>query len=337
VELREHVPLAPYTTFGLGGKARYFVECGSEDEVRAALAYAAERRLPAYVLGGGSNVVFLDSGFPGLILRLTIGGIELRDGPSPEVRAGAGVDWDTLVQNVVPRGWTGVECLSGIPGTVGGTPIQNVGAYGQEIAESLVSVECLECAFGYRDSRFKRADRGRYVVLEVTLRLARDQKPRIRYPELQRAVAGLGGLDTVTPTEAVGLVRQAVLALRRSKSMVLDPADPNTRSAGSFFTNPVLSAAAFADLAQRWKEIPSFPADGGVKVPAAWLVEHAGFPKGYRSGAGAGISTRHALALVNRGGTSADLLALAEEVRAGVEKQFGIRLAYEPEVVRSET
>src|SRR5207244_1216251 len=263
VQLREQVPLAPYTTLGLGGEARYFVECGSEDEVRAALTLAAD---------------------------------------------------------------------------------------GHEIAESLVSVECLdratlerrtftarECAFGYRDSRFKRADRGRYVVLEVTLRLARDQKPRIRYPELQRAVAGLGGLDTVTAIEAVGLVRQAVLALRRSKSMVLDPADPNTRSAGSFFTNPVLSAAAFADLAQRWKEIPSFPADGGVKVPAAWLVEHAGFPKGYRSGAGAGISTRHALALVNRGGTSADLLALAEEVRAGVEKQFGIRLGYEPEVVRSET
>ena len=355
MELREHVPLAPYTTFGLGGKARYFVECGSEDEVRAALAYAAERRLPAYVLGGGSNVVFLDSGFPGLILRLTIGGIELRDGPSPEVRAGAGVDWDGLVQAVVARGWTGVECLSGIPGTVGGTPIQNVGAYGQEIAESLVSVECLdrttlerrtftarECAFGYRDSRFKRADRGRYVVLEVTLRLARDQRPRIRYPELQRAVAELGGLDTVAPGEAVRLVREAVLALRRRKSMVLDPADPNTRSAGSFFTNPVLSAAAFADLAQRWKEIPSFPADGGVKIPAAWLVEHAGFPKGYRSGgggggAGAGISTRHALARVNLGGTSADLLRLAEEVRAGVEKQFGIRLAYEPEVVRPET
>src|SRR5712691_9036153 len=351
VQLREQVPLAPYTTFGLGGKARYFVECGSEDEVRAALAYAAERRLPAYVLGGGSNVVFLDSGFPGLILRITLGGMELRDGPSPEVRAGAGVDWDTLVQSMVARGWTGVECLSGIPGTVGGTPIQNVGAYGQEVAETLVSVVCLDrttlerrtftaadCAFGYRDSRFKRADRDRYVVLEVTLRLARDQRPRIRYPELQRAVADLGAFDTIPAGEAVRLVRQAVLALRRSKSMVLDPADPNTRSAGSFFTNPVLSTAAFANLAQRWKEIPSFPADGGVKVPAAWLVEHAGFPKGYRGGGGggggAGISTRHALALVNLGGTSADLLALAEEVRAGVEKRFGIRLAYEPEVVR---
>ena len=347
MQLREHVPLAPYTTLGLGGKARYFVDCDTGEQVCAALAYAAERRLPVYVLGGGSNVVFLDSGFPGLVLRITIGGMGWRDRPNPEVRAGAGVDWDSLVQSVVERGWTGVECLSGIPGTVGGTPIQNVGAYGQEIAETLVSVACLDrttferrtftardCDFGYRDSRFRRADRGRYVVLEVTLRLAPDQKPRIRYPELQRAVAGLGGLETITPTEAVRLVRQAVLTLRRSKSMVLDPADPNTRSVGSFFTNPVLSVAAFADLERRWKGIPSFPADGGVKVPAAWLVEQAGFPKGYRGvGSGAGISTRHALALVNLGGTSADLLALAEEVRAGVEKQFGIRLAYEPEVV----
>jgi len=276
VQLREHVSLAPYTTLGLVGKARYFVECGSEDEVRAALTLAADGRLPVYVLGGGSNVVFLDSGFPGIILRLTIGGIEVRDGPRPEVRAGAGVDWDTLVQDVVQRGWTGVECLSGIPGTVGGTPIQNVGAYGQEIAETLVSVVCLDrttlerrtftaqdCGFGYRDSRFKRADRGRYVVLEVTLRLARDQKPRIRYPELQRAVAGLGGFDTVTPTEAVGLVRQAVLALRRSKSMVLDPADPNTRSAGSFFTNPVVSAAAFAAAFPR-----SPPVSPSIMAPA---------------------------------------------------------------------
>jgi len=212
VQLREHVPLAPFTTLGLGGKARYFVECSSEEQVRAALAHAADRRLPVYVLGGGSNVVFLDAGFPGLVLRVTIGGIEFRDGPSPEVRAGAGVDWETLVQGVVERGWAGVECLSGIPGTVGGTPIQNVGAYGQEIAETLASVVCLDrttlerrtftardCAFGYRDSRFKRADRGRFVVLEVTLRLGRDQRPRIRYPELERAVAGRGGLETVAP------------------------------------------------------------------------------------------------------------------------------------------
>ena len=353
--LRENVPLAPYTTLGLGGEARYLVECGSAAEAAAALAWARERSLPVYVLGGGSNVVFSDAGFRGLVLRVAIGGIELRDTRVPEVRAGAGVDWDTLVRDTVERGWTGIESLSGIPGTVGGTPIQNVGAYGQEIAETLVSVTCLdrttlerrafgavECAFGYRDSRFKRADRGRFVVLDVTLRLARGERPRLRYPELQQAVGGRAGLEADAPEQAVRRVREAVLALRRGKSMVLDPNDPNTRSVGSFFMNPVLSAAAFADLAERWRAfggtgaIPTYPAAGGVKVPAAWLVERAGFPKGYRRG-GAGISTRHALALVNLGGTSAELLALARAVADGVDEKFGIRLEYEPEVVRAGT
>ena len=355
--LRENVRLAPYTTLGLGGPARYFVECTSEAEVRAALAHATEHGLPVFVLGGGSNVVFADAGFPGLVLRVAIGrdqGMAFREGDSadPEISAGAGADWDTLVQRAVERGWTGVECLSGIPGTVGGTPIQNVGAYGQEIAETLVRVSCLdrttlerrtftaaECEFGYRDSRFKRGDRGRYVVLDVTLRLRRDTRPRIRYPELRDAVARIGSIEAVAPPDAVRLVRQTVLALRRAKSMVLDPADPNARSAGSFFMNPVLSAAAFAELQQRWKTaggtgaIPSYPAGDVVKVPAAWLVEQAGFPKGSRRG-GAAVSARHALALVNLGGTTAELLALAEAIRAGVEGRFGIRLQCEPEVVR---
>ncbi len=352
--LREHVPLAPYTTLGLGGEARYFVECSSEDQVQAALAFGSERRLPVYVLAGGSNVIFRDAGFPGLVLRITIGGLGYRDAPVPEVTAGAGVDWDAVVQGAVERGWTGIECLSGIPGTVGGTPIQNVGAYGQEIAETLVSVTCLdrstlerrtltaaECGFGYRDSRFKRGDRDRYVVLDVTLRLARDRAPRIRYAELRDAVARKAAIEAVPPADAVRFVRETVLALRRGKSMVLDPNDPNTRSVGSFFTNPVLSPPAFARLEERWRStgqgqgsaIPTFPADGGVKVPAAWLVERAGFPKGYRRG-GAGISSRHALALVNFEGTSAELLALAESVRAGVESRFGVRLEFEPEVVR---
>lgn len=353
--LREHVALGPYTTLRLGGDARYFMECGGEEEVRAGLAWAAAQRLPVHVLGGGSNVVFRDAGFPGLVLRVTIGGLELRDAAAPEVRAGAGVEWDAVVRAAVERGWTGIECLSGIPGTVGGTPIQNVGAYGQEIAETVVSVTCLdratlerrtlaaaECSFGYRDSRFKRADRGRYVVLDVALRLARDCRPLIRYPELQAAVARVTALDAVSPAEGVRIVRDAVLGLRRSKSMVLDPDDPNTMSVGSFFTNPVLSPAEFADLEARWRavehparprRIPTYPADGGVKVAAAWLVEQAGFPKGYRRG-GAGISTRHALALVNLGGTSAELLALADAIVAGVEERFGVRLALEPEVVR---
>jgi UDP-N-acetylmuramate dehydrogenase len=350
--MREHVPLAPYTTLGLGGAARYFVECGGEAEIRAALGYARERNLPVYVLGGGSNVVFLDAGYGGLVLRITIGGLEFRDGPKPHVHAGAGVDWDSVVRGAVERGWSGIECLSGIPGTVGGTPIQNVGAYGQEIAETLVNVTCLdrttlerrtftaaECGFAYRDSRFKRQDRGRYIVLDVSLRLARDQRPELRYPELQAAVARITPPDAVPPAQAVASVRDAVLALRRGKSMVLDPTDPNTRSVGSFFMNPVLSPGAFADLETRWRamggagDIPTYPADAGVKVPAAWLVERAGFPKGYRRG-GAGVSTRHALALVNLGGSSAELLALADAIVAGVEERFGVRLTYEPEVVR---
>ncbi|HKW41087.1 MAG TPA: UDP-N-acetylmuramate dehydrogenase [Gemmatimonadales bacterium] len=351
--VRERVPLAPYTTLGLGGAARYFVECGSEAAVRAALLYARERNLPVYILGGGSNVVFPDAGYPGLVLRVTIGGVEVRDGSAPELQIGAGVDWDAVVRDTVERGWSGIECLSGIPGTAGGTPIQNVGAYGQEIAETLVHVTCLdrttlarraftaaECGFGYRDSRFKRDDRGRYVVLDVTLRLARDRRPELRYPELKAAVARVAALEAVPPAQGVAIVRDAVLALRRGKSMVLDPADPNTRSAGSFFMNPVLSAAAFGQLEARWRAlggaggIPTYPAGNGVvKVPAAWLVERAGFPKGYRRG-GAGVSMRHALALVNLGGTSADLLALAEAIVAGVEERFGVRLACEPEVVR---
>ena len=346
MNLRENVHLAPYTTLQLGGPARYFVECTSESEVRAALAHARERGLPVFVLGGGSNVVFGDAGFPGVVLRVAIGcdqGIAFRDG---EISAGAGAEWDTLVRGAVERGWTGIECLSGIPGSVGGTPIQNVGAYGQEVAETLVRVNCLdrttlehrtfsaaECEFGYRDSRFKGRDRGRYVVLDVTLRLRRDAPPRIRYPELRDAIMRAGSLDAA-PADAVRLVRQTVLALRRAKSMVLDPADPNARSAGSFFMNPVLSPEAFAKLEQRWEgAIPSFPAGDAVKVPAAWLVERAGFPKGYRLG-GAGVSERHALALVNLGGTSAELLALADAIRAGVEQRFGIRLECEPEVVR---
>lgn len=347
----EHVPLARFTTLGLGGPARYFAECASEEEIHSALEQAAARRVPVHVLGGGSNVVFRDSGFPGLVLRVTIGGIRYRDAATPEVTAGAGADWDALVCGAVERGWSGIECLSGIPGTVGGTPIQNVGAYGQEIAETLTSVTCLdrvtlerrsfsaaECAFGYRHSRFKGRDRGRYLVLDVALGLRRDAPPDIRYPELRAAVAHTASLDALAPPAAVRLVRETVLSLRRAKSMLLDPADPNARSVGSFFMNPVLSIAAFAELERRWRSggetaaIPTYPAGSAIKVPAAWLVERAGFPKGYRRG-GAGVSSRHALALVNLGGTSAELLALADAIRRGVHARFGIQLEYEPEVV----
>jgi UDP-N-acetylmuramate dehydrogenase len=349
--IRPHVPLAPYTTLGLGGPARWFAECADEAEIRAALAWAEEHRQRTAVLGGGSNVVFADEGFPGLVLRVGVGGLELRDEPGPVIVAGAGVDWDALVRAAVERGWTGVECLSGIPGTVGGTPIQNVGAYGQEVSRTIISVACLdrrtferrvfrpgECGFGYRTSRFKRDDRDRYIVLEVAFRLERDAPPRLEYPELRDAVARAGPLEPLAPGEAVRRVRETVLALRRGKSMVLDPADPNTRSAGSFFMNPVISPSAFGEFEARWRDrgrngrIPAFPADGGVKLSAAWLVEQAGFAKGYRRG-GVGVSSRHSLALVNYGGTAAELLALAESIAGAVSEQFGVRLEMEPQVL----
>jgi UDP-N-acetylmuramate dehydrogenase len=352
IALREHVPLAPHTTLGLGGPARYFCECASEAELREALAFARGQKARVQVIGGGSNLVFADAGFQGLVVRVTVGGIAFREaGDAVEVSAGAGVEWDALVREAVERGCTGIECLSGIPGTVGGTPIQNVGAYGQEIADTLVAVTCLErerltrvvftrdqCELTYRDSRFKRRDRDRYVVLDVTLRLRRDTAPQLRYAELEQAVRQSVDLEALDPADAVRVVRETVIGLRRRKSMVLDPADPNARSVGSFFVNPVLSAEVFAELARRWRAsgardpIPTFSADGRVKVPAAWLVEHAGFAKGYRQG-GAGISTRHALALVNVGGTSAELLELAESIERAVHERFGIRLLREPVVV----
>ena len=352
MNLREHVPLAPLTTLGLGGPARWLAECRGEAHVREALAFADERALPVFVLGGGSNVVVADAGFPGLVLQVAIGGTEW--GPESaglvHVAAGAGVRWDDLVAGAVARGLQGLECLSGIPGTVGGTPIQNVGAYGQEVAERIAEVACLdrasrtsvafsagECRFAYRRSRFKREDAGRFVVLGVTFALRADERPALRYPELEKLVAAAGPLDALSATEALGRVREAVLSVRRGKSMVFDPADPDARSVGSFFTNPIVTAGAFAVLSRSWAEagggaVPSYPDAEGVKVPAAWLVEQAGFPRGTRR-RGAAVSAKHALALVNAGGTTADLLALAEEIEGAVRERFGLRLEREPVVV----
>ena len=349
--MRDQVPLAPHTTLGLGGPARHLVDCRSEADVRAALEWADRRNLPLFVLGGGSNVVFPDSGYPGLVARITTREVTFGDGDGPRVVAAAGAPWDDVVRGTVDRGWGGIECLSGIPGSVGATPMQNVGAYGQEVAGTIEAVTCLdrrtleqrvfepdECEFGYRTSRFKGRDRGRFVILQVTFSLVRDAPPCLAYAELRDAVARRGSPAGIGPAAALRRVREQVLALRRGKAMVLDPADPESRSAGSFFLNPVLTDAAFADLQKRWAAqggegpIPVFPVDRGVKVPAAWLVERAGFRKGTRRG-GVGISRRHALALVNYGGTAAELVALAREVAGAVEQRFGIRLDPEPEIV----
>ncbi|MFA6108512.1 MAG: UDP-N-acetylmuramate dehydrogenase [Candidatus Latescibacterota bacterium] len=348
--IREQVALAPRTTIGLGGPARYLADCRTVDEIRAALVWATERDLPVHLLGGGSNTVFPDSGYPGLVLHLATSGIAfVEDGDAVRVTAAAGEDWDGLVATTAARGLGGVECLSGIPGQVGATPIQNVGAYGQEVGDAVAEVRVLDrqtlevisfprdrCGFGYRQSRFRGTDAGRYLILEVVFSLRPEARPVIRYPELQRRLEALNGTALLeSGASALAAVRQAVLDLRRGKSMVVDPNDPDSRSVGSFFVNPVLTESELAALRTRLDDptaLPGYAVAGGTKVPAAWLIEQAGFPRGLRRG-GAGISASHALALVNRGGTSRELLALAAEIQAGVERRFGVRLATEPVIV----
>ena len=350
-EYRRSVPLADYTTIGLGGPARFFAECSSEAEVRDALAFATANDLPVLVLGGGSNLLIADRGWDGLVLHVALKGLEW-DLSVGRVTAAAGEDWDSFVRACVDRDLQGLECLSGIPGLVGGTPIQNVGAYGQEVAERIESVRAIDresgesltipgarCDFAYRMSRFKSTDAGRFIVTAVTYRLGPGAPPDIRYEELKRRLAETTS-DTVPGLKAV---RETVLALRRGKSMVYDPADPDSRSLGSFFMNPILSEIQFADFLEKIKndeilgDPPRFPAGpgaptGSVKVPAAWLIERAGFAKGQTLG-GAGISTKHALSIVNRGGTTDDVLALAGRIQATVRERFGIELHREPVLV----
>ncbi len=353
---QEFVPLAPLTSIGLGGPARFFATAASVDELRACLMWARDRDAPLFLLGGGSNVVFPDEGFPGLVLQVGLRGRTFQPDGAGHVLAGAaaGEPWDDFVSECVRRGLGGLECLSGIPGLVGATPLQNVGAYGQEVGETIVGVRALdrrtqeevefagaECGFTYRWSRFKGPDRGRYVITSVAFRLPAAARPVVRYAELQQELERRGLLHDV-PAGRAGLetVRDAVLTLRRHKSMLIDPADPEARSVGSFFKNPILSLPDFRQLEDRWRsgggtgEIPAFEAaesGGGParKVPAAWLIERAGFRKGHRCG-GVGISSRHALALINAGGTARELLALAEEIRAAVRRRFGVELDLEP-------
>ncbi|MEA2255814.1 MAG: UDP-N-acetylmuramate dehydrogenase [Solirubrobacteraceae bacterium] len=336
--------LSDLTTLRLGGPAARYVEAGTEEAVVDAARAADRAGEPLLVLAGGSNVVVADAGFPGTVLRIATGGVT-RTGAGLEVAAGE--PWDPLVAACVADGLAGVECLSGIPGSVGATPIQNVGAYGQEVAETIVAVRALDraggaveeldpaaCAFTYRSSAFKR-DPGRWVVLAV--RFALHPSPRsapVRYAELARAL----GVE-VGERAPLERVREAVLALRRGKGMVVDPRDPDSASAGSFFTNPVLDAGAFAALERRAAlrlgadaRPPAWPQDGGaVKTSAAWLIERAGFRRGHGDPAGIAISSKHTLALTNRGaGTTAELVALAREIAGGVRDAFGVELVPEP-------
>jgi UDP-N-acetylmuramate dehydrogenase len=333
------VKLSELTTLRLGGPAGAVVEARSEDEL-----VEAARDDDVLLVAGGSNLVVADGGWPGTVVRVLTRGVEEREsGGGVELTAAAGEGWDPFVARCVAEGLAGVESLSGIPGSIGATPIQNVGAYGQEVAETIVSVRALEratgdvrdlapeeCGFAYRSSAFKR-DPGRWVVLAVTFALERRElSGPLGYAELART------LD-VRPGEGAPLaeVREAVLGLRRGKGMVLDPADPDSVSAGSFFTNPILSEQAFAALEERADRPPRFPEpDGRVKTSAAWLIERAGFHRGHGNPEGIAISSKHTLALTNRGaGTTAELLALAREIAAGVEARFGVALEPEPTLV----
>lgn len=339
--LIENAPMAPMTTLGIGGPARFFADSATVDHLIAGVEWARERGLPLFVLGGGSNVIISDAGFAGLVLRLSIRGIEAASrGDHIILKAGAGEEWDPLVGLAVENGWAGFECLSGIPGRVGATPIQNVGAYGQETSDTLRSVEALdlrtldlvmftadECRFGYRMSRFKFEDRNRYIITRVTYHLTAGGTPVIRYADLERYLSEQG-----IASPSLADVRGAVLAIRRRKAMVIDAEDSDSRSVGSFFVNPVVTPDEFEEIKKRdGGPIPSFPAaNGKVKLSAAWLIERAGIPRGYVRGR-VGTSSKHALAIINRGGgTAREVVELAAEIKSRVLDRFGVTLAPEP-------
>ncbi len=349
--IQENVPLAPLTTLQVGGSARYFAQAKREDEVREALDFAKTRDLPLFVLGGGSNLVVADSGWPGLVLKVAIGGTvspteQNATSNSVLFSVGAGVNWDDFVAFAVTQNCAGIECLSGIPGSVGGTPVQNVGAYGQEVADTIESVRAFDtkesrivvlpkpaCGFRYRSSIFNRPNdegqRGRYIILQVNYRLKRGGTPSVKYADLQKHFAETKTVPTLEN------VREAVRQIRRTKGMLIVSGDDDCRSAGSFFKNPILSELQFQELAERAQakglEIPSYPAlEAQHKVSAAWLVEHSGFARGFHLGHAA-ISDKHALALINPGEAQArDIIQLKEAIQQGVQSAWGVELEPEP-------
>ena len=338
-ELQENVNLAPLTTLKIGGRARFFVSAATETEVIEAVDFARENDLALFILGGGSNILIADEGFEGLVVQIALKGISISAGKDETVlvTARAGEDWDEFVKFCIEKNLAGVECLSGIPGFVGGTPVQNVGAYGQEVAETIFSVrvfdrksnEILElnntdCHFTYRTSIFNTTEKNRFVVLAVTYKLEKEGAPKIVYKDLRECFGDLKA--TLKET------REAVLQIRRAKSMVIDADDANTKSAGSFFKNPIVTKEKFAAMCQKYGgEIPHYPVDDErVKIPAAWLIEQSGFPKNFRFG-NVGISSKHTLAIINLGNANAtDILRFKNEIESKVKEKFAVELTQEP-------
>ena len=343
MNLQENVSLAPLTTLQVGGPARYFVDATTEEEVREAVEWDGLREYPMFILGGGSNLVISDAGWPGLVLKISLRGI---DGTTRQdqmrFEVGAGEEWDGFVAHAVARNCGGVECMSGIPGSVGGTPVQNVGAYGQEAGDTIASVLALdledmqtremsaaECGFSYRTSIFNSKHRGRYILLRVTYELTIGAASSIRYADLQRYFGGWEAPPSLAQT------RDAVRTIRAAKAMLITPGDPDCRSAGSFFKNPILSETEYQNLMAEAKsrdlQVPSYPlVSSEQKISAAWLVEHSGFAKGFTLGR-VGISRKHALALVNKGGaTATEIFDLKYMIEQRVREQWGVQLMPEP-------
>lgn len=343
---RENVSLAPLTTMQVGGPSRYFAEARTAADVKQAVEFCHAGNLPLLVLGGGSNLIVSDQGWPGLTLKVSILGIhEHSENGKTLFAVGAGEEWDHFVAHAVARDCAGVECLSGIPGSVGGTPVQNVGAYGQEVSHTIESVTVFDrkhsesrelcnqaCGFSYRGSIFNSSEPDRFVILQVTYALTPGGPPHVEYADLRKYFAEKNN------RHGLAEVRDAVLKIRASKGMLIVPGDPDCRSAGSFFKNPVLTAGQYRELlaraASHGLQIPSYPALAAQrKISAAWLVEHSGFQKGYVAGR-AGISSKHALALINLGGAlAADILGLKSEIQERVREAWDIELQPEPVLV----
>ncbi len=346
-KILQNVPLAPFTTLGVGGPAQWFATAWTEDQVGEAAQFASSRGLRLFVLGGGSNLLVSDAGFSGLVLRIAMDGMVFHAASKFAkvlVDVAAGENWDAFVQSAVERDLAGIECLAGIPGTVGGTPVQNVGAYGQEVSQAIRRVRCFDlttgsfvemenaaCAFAYRTSLFNTSEHGRYIVTNVQFELQEHGSPNLTYADLQRRF--VKSLPSLTETA------DAVRTIRRGKGMVVDPAEQDSRSAGSFFKNPIVERSILKQVAEAAGldtfAVPHWPMGAScIKLPAAWLLERAGFERGYSLG-NAGISSKHTLALINRGGaTESNIAQLRDRIIAGVRDRFGVQLEQEPVNVR---
>ncbi|MBX7043611.1 MAG: UDP-N-acetylmuramate dehydrogenase [Ignavibacteria bacterium] len=343
-------PLSELTSIGLGGNAKYLYRVRNVDELIEAIKFARSEKMRFFILGGGSNIVFSDTGFDGLVIKNEVKGFECDESiDRADLRVSSGELWDEVVERAVGLSLGGIECMSGIPGTVGATPVQNVGAYGQEVSDVIKSVSALdlktyelvsfdnrECGFGYRTSRFKCADNGRYFIAGVEFVLPKLNKVSPEYASLKESLDECGtDFESLDRQSKLSVLRSEVLRIRKNKSMVLDSSDPDTRSCGSFFVNPVLEKDRFTALCESYSGLSDAPAraeNGFVKIPSAWLIEAAGFRKGYTEN-GVGISNSHSLALVNRGGSTAGLIMLSEKIKTAVTGKFGIMLENEPQFI----